>query len=466
MNIMHYSLGLPPLRSGGLTKYFYDLVKNSHGYKDINNIIVFPIKKIFIKSKYIKSKNKDTDIDCYEMVTPVTIPVVFGIRNPDMYLGDLKNSEEIHHINFFEKNKIELIHLHTLMGLTYGFFRAARKKKIKIIYSTHDYFGICPKTTLFNKKNIHCENFNQGIECVNCNKDALSDTKLLLSQNMYLKYINKRVSKKLQKEINLEYFENDISKSKEEISKEEISKEEIHKAEIFKKIRQSYLFIFENYIDHIHYNSESTKEVFSNYIGIKKNRVVSITHKSIDFLKRKNNELNVENKNILHLIYLGPYNKQKGLYDLIGSLKKISHLDNWKLNVYGDEKNISLPDTLKSKVIINGRYKVEQLPQILNQNDMLIVPSLSKETFGFTTLEALAMNIPVLISKNVGAKDLIKSSYPDFIYENEQDLLDKILYYTKKKLDLKKIQFNDLILDYDDHLEEIKSMYDEVIFNA
>ena len=39
------------------------------------------------------------------------------------------------------------------------------------------------------------------------------------------------------------------------------------------------------------------------------------------------------------------------------------------------------------------------------QMDLLIVPSIWKETFSLITLEALSYGIPVLISNNVGAKD-------------------------------------------------------------
>ena len=39
--------------------------------------------------------------------------------------------------------------------------------------------------------------------------------------------------------------------------------------------------------------------------------------------------------------------------------------------------------------------------------DMVIVPSVWHETFGFTVLEALSYGVPVLVSENVGAKDLI-----------------------------------------------------------
>lgn len=53
------------------------------------------------------------------------------------------------------------------------------------------------------------------------------------------------------------------------------------------------------------------------------------------------------------------------------------------------------------------RYNYAELEQIFDQTDVLIVPSVWYETFGYTVLEALSFGVPVIITNTVGAKDIL-----------------------------------------------------------
>lgn len=56
---------------------------------------------------------------------------------------------------------------------------------------------------------------------------------------------------------------------------------------------------------------------------------------------------------------------------------------------------------------VHGRYSYTELEKIFNETDVLVAPSIWYETFGFTVLEALSYGVPVIISGNVGAKDIL-----------------------------------------------------------
>lgn len=58
---------------------------------------------------------------------------------------------------------------------------------------------------------------------------------------------------------------------------------------------------------------------------------------------------------------------------------------------------------------IHERYKYKELEKIFGETDVLVAPSVLYETFGFTVLEALSYGVPVIISGNVGAKDILVS---------------------------------------------------------
>lgn len=56
---------------------------------------------------------------------------------------------------------------------------------------------------------------------------------------------------------------------------------------------------------------------------------------------------------------------------------------------------------------VHSRYDYSQLSKIFDETDLLIVPSIWYETFGYTVLEALSFGTPVLVSGSVGAREVI-----------------------------------------------------------
>jgi len=84
---------------------------------------------------------------------------------------------------------------------------------------------------------------------------------------------------------------------------------------------------------------------------------------------------------------------------------------------------------------IHKQYNYGELEEIFNNSDVLIVPSIWYETFGFTVLEALCHGVPVIISETVGAKDILANGAGIVITEMATDKL----YEAIKSLDIEKL---------------------------
>lgn len=85
---------------------------------------------------------------------------------------------------------------------------------------------------------------------------------------------------------------------------------------------------------------------------------------------------------------------------------------------------------------IHGRYSYESLKDIFNETDVLVVPSIWYETFGFTVLEALSCGVPVIISGTVGAKDVLVDGVGIVIEDIDAKKLCTMLgRVTRKKLE-------------------------------
>jgi UDP-glucose:(heptosyl)LPS alpha-1,3-glucosyltransferase len=115
----------------------------------------------------------------------------------------------------------------------------------------------------------------------------------------------------------------------------------------------------------------------------------------------------------------------KGLDKLMMGLAKfkLRHpSERFKLLVVGkgdDRKYSKLAYNLgiKDQVVFSGAVQKEILDQIYPACDIFSMPS-KFDTFGMSVLEAMAASLPVIISGNVGAKDLVKEGVNGFVIEN------------------------------------------------
>lgn len=204
-------------------------------------------------------------------------------------------------------------------------------------------------------------------------------------------------------------------------------------------------------VDCFHYNSETSKEVFMQYLPTSKGQAVSITHGGIeDHRIRK-----VYGHDVLHIGFIGNSTPYKGLPLLISVLQDIGMIESWDLSVWGGGVGThpSLP------VYYKGKFDSSTIADVYSAMDVLIVPSIWKETFSLVTLEALSYGVPVIVSDNVGAQDIVKLYNPKFVYHSEDELKSLICEILSDKNLL--AEFNDKLLSskwkysMEEHAKEI-----------
>ena len=94
--------------------------------------------------------------------------------------------------------------------------------------------------------------------------------------------------------------------------------------------------------------------------------------------------------------YLGPYSGPKGFFRLRDTLDRLWQTEKrFSLDVHFD-----FPGK-REYMKINDRYDYSDLELIFDNTDVLIVPSICYETFGYTVLEALSYGVPVVLTDRV-----------------------------------------------------------------
>lgn len=192
-----------------------------------------------------------------------------------------------------------------------------------------------------------------------------------------------------------------------------------------------------DYIDCFHFNSNISRDVFHKYLNPNKEKVIPITHCDIKDNRRKKN---YSNNSFLRIGFIGSEKAYKGLPTLISILTSNFDKKKWELSVWGGHIgfNTDLP------IHYYGKFEKEAISHVFESIDVLIVPSIWKETFSLVTLEAISYGVPVIVSDNVGAKDIIITYAKEFIYHTKEELINLLqeLIQSKKKL----IDFNSAIL--------------------
>ena len=381
MNILHYTLGVPPFRTGGLTKFCFDLMSQQEENGDNVSVIWPGHFNILKKETKIKKRGIDKWVG-YEIINPNIVPYDEGIKNIAYFMdnGDYKEFD-----SFFKKYRFDILHIHTFMGIQRNFIKAAKKNDVKVIFTTHDFYPICPRVKMFfdGEKCKYAHDFKY---CSSCNMTGLPIWKLkLLQSNIYVKLKNCSIFKYFRKRHRNKFFK----------KKTELIIENKNAVLSYKKLRNYYNDIF-NEIDYIHYNSDVAKKVYDEYFGIHVGKIIDISHN--DILDRR--RLFEPHKD-LQITYLGPQNIEKGYFLLKSALDIVKQKRKIKLNIFFD------PIVIEPYMSVHKAYTYRGLKEIFDNSDLVIVPSLWSETYGFNVLEAMSYAVPVIVSENVGAKDII-----------------------------------------------------------
>ena len=141
MNITHYIIGLPKNRNGGAAKYAFDLILEQSKIHSVSLITYGDIT--FLNGKQIlKCNSKYKPFKTYKLNNPMTASLLFGVNNPNDFLDEDRNIDINNFEEYYNNVKPDIIHIHTLMGLTKSFIHYFKSKKVKLVYTSHDYYGL------------------------------------------------------------------------------------------------------------------------------------------------------------------------------------------------------------------------------------------------------------------------------------------------------------------------------------
>ena len=115
---------------------------------------------------------------------------------------------------------------------------------------------------------------------------------------------------------------------------------------------------------------------------------------------------------------------------------------------------------MSSYINVHNRYTYSDLERIFNETDVLVAPSIWYETFGYTVLEALSYGVPIIISDNVGAKDILVEDagiiIKDMNYEKLYNVFKELKISDLEMMNIKIVKYQKIMT-----VEEMTRMIQE-----
>lgn len=423
MKILHYALGFPPERSGGLVKYSLSLIteqiNSGHDVK-----LVYPGRfNITKKGPYFKSGIRQ-GILFAELMNALPLPLIGNIKTP----ADFMMPANIDlFLAFLSTEKPDVIHLHTLMGLYSEFLTAAKQLNIKVVFTTHDFFGISPNPKFYLDGHDFVDDHEYDIW--NNIREYGSATKKLRLVQLSIYPSLRQWLKKIKK-----------STVSNENYVERLDWHSVKDTE-FQDLKRYYLGMLQD-IDVVHFNSQVSKQVYRQFLPEMTwdEHVIPITSENISSgeVQLKKNEINT-------IAYIGPYTEEKGYFDFIKIAEEFLKRDaNHRVILMGDDRPVFM-----NNITNFGKYNQKQMMQYLDQIDLVVLPSRWHETFGLIAVEVLASGTKVVVSSKMGVKDILPNDF--------QSEFDEFLNYR----DISQQSFEVRILDMEKHMQQLMLLYTE-----
>ncbi|MCM1370248.1 MAG: glycosyltransferase [Candidatus Amulumruptor caecigallinarius] len=453
MNILHYTIGLPPKRSGGSVRYAFDLMQEQ---AKSHNVIALICGDTLFRDKQtrISEKGNAGNVQVFSLSNPITPTLIYGVSNPEQQYREV-NIDESSIKSFITEKHIDVMHLHTLQGIHKRVVEFIKNLGVKVVYTPHDFHGVCPHYDLIKFSGTLCK-AAKGSDCAICNLKEPSDKFLRFANSHFYQFLKARGVK-------MKRFMKFIrSNSTDKPLYIDATEYEV-KTEIFRKYDQliEYYKDFFNIIDKYHFNSIQTKEIFTRFIPNAHGETVNVFTSGMKDRRRK-----IKPDSVIRLGFIGNTGYCKGFPMLKKVMIELMNegICNIRILVYGSGARGT--DKECGMIEYCPHYRYEELSDILYQLDGTLVPSILYETFSLVTLESLAHGRPAFVSNNVGAKDIVAGYNPGYVFSSETELKKILRKISTDRLYLS--HYADRIMEMpwnftiEKHAEDIIKFYKEL----
>lgn len=389
----------------GTEQYVYNLCRGMQNLGHSTSVTAY--------SPYKDSELKDSGILLSKNYTykGVSASAVKQKRESDYIMFDVEQADvNAFYKELLKREKPDILHIAHGLRQTSA-FDAARELGIKVVLTLTDYWYLCAKAVLIRNDNSLCPNAKDG---QNCQKFCLP--------HLTLDTLRKRIARTRQ--------------------------------------------MFE-YADAVIVDSNFIVDIFA-INGYKTSRA-KVIHHGFSYTDETAVARQVKSDaGTFTILFLGGFQKQKGPHLLIEAFKKIPD-PNLRLKIYGvsfgDEYGNTLPALGKGdpRISFPGKYRPEEIGQIIRQGDVVAIPSVWYENYPFVGVNSLAYGVPIIVPDFGGVREMVRDGENGFLFSigNAESLKNAINKAIKAKLKYTK----NILYPYtlEDEIVQTENIYSDLL---
>lgn len=463
----------PKLRAGGIQVYQKNIIQALSKIEDLHLTVLssgssdlydFLIPSIRIK----RLPSSKTDLERFGLInSPVCSPTSHFFGNP----FSLKHQEmqEVF-FNFVVKQEIDAIHINHLDGLPAEVLAIKeRLPHIKIIFSMHDYYSLCPQINFLYKGQELCNDSQNGKKCQSClpvldfnpffSKKRADWFAFRIIDRMGLDpsgHLGKMIQDLSQKIFFRKTAKNPTASPSDNVLLD------------WHKI----VDLINEHVDHVLPVSDRVRQIAIHH-GIKAD-LLSVLRLGKDEAIQFRNEPTPQGRLVredgcLTLVYLGYMTLHKGFFFLLEAFEKMPEELSQKINLVVAAKKhddptvfnrfLGLRSKLKSWTHYDG-YTHSQLDNILEKGSIGLLCHIWEETGPLTAWEMHCRHIPFLTSDLGGATEMAGCEKMVYGHGNVPELIERIRMILEGKVTHEEYWKNSITpITVEEHCQELVQYY-------
>lgn len=161
-----------------MTKYALDLVEAERALGH-QLTVLYPGNFSLTSAKSRLKRERD---GVYQLTNGLPVPLMYGTSDPSIFMA----KREIEGFGeFVAEVKPDVFHVHTLMGLPRELLELMKQAGVRIVYTSHDYFGLCPKVNFIDSRGEVCDGAAKE-KCAECCSGAPGKCFLKVRNSKYV----------------------------------------------------------------------------------------------------------------------------------------------------------------------------------------------------------------------------------------------------------------------------------------
>lgn len=458
-------------RGGGVTIYTRNLIKYLAEYTDWDIYFLSSGRAYDRKRRgtFIERTANILGESCksFQVVnSPVLSSAKLSFAYPEDMLEDRVLKTAVRDF-FAEQGGFDIVHFQNFEGLSLSVMELKEEyPQTRFIYSLHNYYLFCPQVMLWKDDSENCAERDCGGHCISCMPERVHKRKVIYNQQInYELAENGKISKT--RERMQAFIEKSYGAYDKCLKGRMLPGEKEKLAKHFQLYRRWNVQYINRYMDLVLAVSGRVSEIaIEQGVSAEKVKVDYIGTKAAAGQKQWGSY--PYDGKVFHICYLGYMRKMKGFYFLLDALermpeelaKDIGIKLAVKIMDAEVQKRIEKLEGKFARVIQYQGYSHGQLPEILQNVQLGIVPPLWEDNLPQVAIEMRSQGIPLLVSDLGGAKELTRSQ--DFVFRagDTDGFIERVSFFVRNPEQLEEYWREvPKLTDMKEHVERLKAFY-------